>query len=370
LAIVPEKIIQDVLYDGFKYVREKDDIIDVLFSTLSQHDLQQVKEMFRHTEVDIKLGFSQEDIRLPCISIILGREDEIQPYLGNLIGQGALPYDVEAGTVGAFINKDYFFGDSTVNDGQETIGNPRKLLQPGVGVKQRLGSSFSNNYMLHIVAINPLFTLVLYHLSKFIILKYMMTFEENGIYEITLSGSDLAPFEIPIPDLCYDRTLSMAFRTTFDWFEVYDLIKMGVTQTTHDLRVYKQSPCDRISGVRYSENPLYSFGSTSNAVIGTPFTVSAISPDSITVNTETYVIIQGENLDKNMGVSFRDMPWEITQSGSNRGIRELGRDYTEGGNSGHLRLRLIGYNTGVTDVRFVHSDSSQITLEDAFSVTS
>lgn len=379
MSVVAEKVIQEILINTLEEVKRSDTLLDYLFRDLKASDLQELKDAFKNTTISVLIGFPRKEISLPMISILLGSENESQPYIGNFLGQFNKPYDVrgtnlpEEDTPGSFVDSDFWYGNQKLDTGKDAYGTsaPRKLFKVDVDNVTRLGSTFSCNFVIHIVSLDGFYTAALYQIVKFIIESNILTLEGNGIFQIYLSGTDLSPLETGIPDPVFDRTLSIACLNTIDWtFSTRDKLKFGIYQTECHMDVNPKHPCD-ISGTI----PPMEIGigrpdevCTTIPLKEYPLQVTSVTPPVIMHNTTSYLYIGGNNIDKNIAVEFINLPYNESVTGIKSGIKELDRDYVYHSNEQKIRFKIIGYSRGTTDIRFTNPDGESVVIEGALNV--
>jgi len=311
--ILPEYVIKEAIVDGFNEIRRNSGIVDVLFSSLPQHDLELCKDILNSNSIDVQVGYSQKITRLPAVAIVVGEESEFDG--GKLLPRSLS--DIESIIPGA------------VYDWPNCCGWARESL-------------FDISYRLNILSNNSFMTIFLYNLVKYIVIKNVLEFEEEGILDIRLSGNDLSPESFPIPDLSYSRSLNMRLMAFANHIKVMDKI----TRFDVTMSVIIDDVTDDIKLISY------------------PLEVTSVTPSTVSVNTNTDVIIEGSNIDKDVSVEFLDMEYMELLGGSAIGIRELDRNYT-GDNS--LRLTLRGYSTGTTRIKFTNPSCAYVTW-DTFTV--
>ena len=222
MSLIPEIIIQRVLVNGIRELRNNSWKSDQLFRNVPQDFAQQFNELLVSTSVDVTINYPREDSQFPCISILLRNEEESQVLLGDVLGAG---YTEDTGL---FQNSSQFFymsdesSSSSSLKENDIIGEPRRIFDSSEQkYKERRGSGFNSSYMLQIMTDNQDFTLFLYHATRYIILSNLKTFERNGIFEMSLSGTDFLPQPTHQPTFIYMRGLSLGFMYFAEHFAVF-----------------------------------------------------------------------------------------------------------------------------------------------------
>tara|TARA_R110000824_G_scaffold43880_9_gene128075 strand:- start:4050 stop:5414 length:1365 start_codon:yes stop_codon:yes gene_type:complete len=223
MSLIPEIIIQRVLVNGIRELRNNPWKSDQLFRNVPQDFAQKFQHLLVSTSVDVTVNYPREDSQFPCIAILLRGEEENNILLGDLLGGGFTEDD------GLFQNSSQFFftpdepSTSSELDADDLIGEPRKIFDSTENVyKERRGSGFSSSYMLQIMADNQDFTMFLYHAVRFIILSNIGTLERNGMFELRLSGTDFLPQPAHQPSFVFMRGLTMNFMYFAEHFVRFD----------------------------------------------------------------------------------------------------------------------------------------------------
>ena len=211
MSLIPEIVIQRVLVDGIREVRNLSWKSDQLFKSVPQSFAQEFYQLMLNTPIDITLSYPREDSQFPCIAILLRTEEEADVFLGDILATGYDPTDSLIGSEGFF----YSDGEITPTDVYETgfeVGDPRRIFDRKVAsYKEVRGSGFASSYLLQIMTDNQDFTIFLYHLVRYIILSNMTTFIANGIHEVRLSGTDFLPQAAQQPNFIFMRGLNIDF---------------------------------------------------------------------------------------------------------------------------------------------------------------
>jgi len=223
MSLIPEIIIQRVLVNGIRELRNNPWKSDQLFRSVPQDFAQKFQQMLVSTSIDVTVNYPREDSQFPCIAILLRGEEENNILLGDLLG-GGLTEDQ-----GLFQNSSQFFytpdesSTSSELDADDLIGEPRRIFDSTDNVyKERRGSGYVSSYMLQIMADNQDFTLFLYHAVRQIVMSNIKTFERNGIFELRLSGTDFLPQPAHQPSFVFMRGLTLNFTYFAEHFTVFD----------------------------------------------------------------------------------------------------------------------------------------------------
>ena len=220
MSLIPEIIIQRVLVNGIRQVRNVPWQSAQLLKTVPQSFAQEFHELLTKTPVDVTINYPREDSQFPCICILLRAEEESQIMIGDLLSTG---YDDTSGLLGS---GEFFFtgGETSASVDYEPagiIGDPERLFDTkDLTYKESRGSGYASSYLLQIMTDNQNFTIFLYHIVRFIILSNIHTFTANGIHELRLSGTDFLPQAAQQPNFIFMRGINMNFMYFADHFVV------------------------------------------------------------------------------------------------------------------------------------------------------
>lgn len=222
MSVIPEIIIQKILVDGIRDIRNVSWKSDQLFKSIPQNFAQEFYELLTKTPIDVTINYPREDSQFPCVCILLRAEEETHVFLNDLMLSG---YDDTSGLIGM---GDFFFsgGESSPSTSAAyepggVVGDPRRLFDTDKNVyKEVKGSGQSCSYLLQIMTDNQNFTIFLYHLIRYIILSSIHTLSDNGIHELKLSGTDFLPQAAQQPNFVFMRGINMSFMYFADYFLV------------------------------------------------------------------------------------------------------------------------------------------------------
>jgi hypothetical protein len=142
----------------------------------------------------VVLGYPRTSAEFPCVSIVLGSEEETQNAVGDFITQTA--------------------SDSPERDAREYVG-----------------ATFSQSYMIYIYAEHPDVVMYLYQFVKLCLFGAKQTFLESGCTEVSFSGGELSPDEGYLPENMFVRYLQVRAQAqvTIPKLLVVDPRRMRVT---------------------------------------------------------------------------------------------------------------------------------------------
>lgn len=320
MSIIPEILIQRVLINGFRKVKEDPRIIDNLFMNLDQRDLAKAKAFLTKSTIHCLLNFPKEEkLSVPALVIQLQAESESEQFLGDMLGgstnyrypdqeiavdtlggHGAsisdshnLPhryveqfevlgsgasfveYDPEdqmgladavvaqqttdldlyvvSGTGVGQVRRIKFIdwhnntidieGEfSTLLDSTSVIdirdidnplaadGTPSRVYDTDHYV-EKLGVNYEVRYSISVVAGTQWEVLYLYAILKALLISQREYLEAQGLQSLILSGNEFSPKGEYLPDITYERRLTLAFRYTFGFInipETFTKIDFGI----------------------------------------------------------------------------------------------------------------------------------------------
>lgn len=224
--IIPEIIIQRVLVNGIRRVRNIPWKSNQLFKNVPGSFAQQFYELLQNTPIDITVNYPREDSQFPCVAILLNAEEESDIFLGDLLSAGYDSTDSLMGSEGLFYTKgetsssldDTYGLADALGQGQKYEDPPRIFDKAVQTYKERRGSGYSCSYLLQVMTDDQDFTIFLYHLIRFILQAGIPTFTTNGIHQIRFSGTDFLPQAAQQPTFIFMRGINMSFLYFADYY--------------------------------------------------------------------------------------------------------------------------------------------------------
>ena len=222
--IIPEIIIQRVLVNGIRKIRNIPWKSDQLFKSVPQSFAQQFYELVSNTPIDITINYPREDSQFPCIAILLRAEEETDMFLGDLLSAGYDNTDSLFGSEGFFYTKNEGTSTETygltdlLGSGNKFEDTPKIFDKSVQTYKELRGSGQSCSYLLQVMTDDQDFTIFLYHMIRYIILSGIPTFTANGMHQMRLSGTDFLPQASQQPNFIFMRGINMNFLYFADYF--------------------------------------------------------------------------------------------------------------------------------------------------------
>ena len=222
--IIPEIIIQRVLVNGIRRIRNIPWKSDQLFKSVPQSFARQFYELVSKTPIDVTINYPREDSQFPCIAILLRAEEETDMFLGDLLSAGYDNTDSLFGSEGFFYSKGETSKTETygltgmLGDGNVFEDTPKLFDKDVQTYKEIRGSGQSCSYLLQVMTDDQDFTIFLYHMIRYIILAGIPTFTANGMHQMRLSGTDFLPQASQQPNFIFMRGINMNFLYFADYF--------------------------------------------------------------------------------------------------------------------------------------------------------
>jgi len=120
MSVIPEILLQRVIVQGYRKLREDSRLLDALYKNLSQTQLAAVKEFILNSKPHFSINYPRQDMVVPALVLILKNESENVPFLGDsMTTVGGPPPELMYDTLGGH-------GASTSG----LVGLPPKLLGP------------------------------------------------------------------------------------------------------------------------------------------------------------------------------------------------------------------------------------------------
>lgn len=184
-----QRFLFEALKDGVEQFTADLTLFDQLFSevyALSETEIAAIKTFWVNSSDDphrgppkVIHGYAPRDVEIPVYSIVLANEKEALMWLNDDIGQ--------------------------IEDEED----------PNFGADQK-GSIWNHQYDILVYHEHPDVTGYLYEIAKSIILASHEAFVERGLFDISVSGADLAPDPRYIPEHLFARKMSFSCSRLFD----------------------------------------------------------------------------------------------------------------------------------------------------------
>lgn len=209
MSILPEFVLKRVIQEGFKAVRRDMTFIDQIFWTLPSEEVQKFKDLILKQEFNITMQFPKADTVLPCIAIVLGREDETHPVIGDEMAGDIPPPD--------YMSKDGTNESTELGIDSDIIGEPPRLYHED-DLLEQIGAGYTALYSIVVRSTNYYVTAFTYYLMKAILTRNRPLLDSNGLLNMVIGGSDISSDVDLIPDHVFTRSLDLRFVHFFDFY--------------------------------------------------------------------------------------------------------------------------------------------------------
>jgi hypothetical protein len=174
-----QRYLHDLLTVGVQTYQADENLLDDLFDELYElenTEIQAIKTYFQSKGLNVINGYPRRTTEWPAVAIILAGESEAEPYVGNYAG--------------------------IIDDGE---------LQ-GAEIE---GSIWRHHYQLPVATEHPDVTAYLYEMVKSIIFAGLGTLVNQGCFQFTFEGADLAPDSRYMPEQLFVRQLTFGCSREF-----------------------------------------------------------------------------------------------------------------------------------------------------------
>lgn len=135
-----------------------------------------------------------------------------------------------------------------------TDSEPSRSFSPD-DVAFRVGAQYGVAYYLHIMARNPEETIYLFQFLKALFLVNTKELESQGIINLKISGTDLAPRSDYLPNDVFTRIMNLEFTYPFYTIVSPETVKtLSVTLTPYDSRVFEPGETQILAEIDLDED--------------------------------------------------------------------------------------------------------------------
>jgi hypothetical protein len=176
-----QRFLYTAIRNGLDNITADPKILEELFGDvyeLPTTEVDAIKTLFSTTPPDVHHGYPRRDYEFPLYSIIMSAEDEGTHVMGDYVG-----YDDDPAS-------------------------------PNYRADQ-MGSFWNHSYQVHCYAEHPDVTAYIYEVAKNILLGGESYFSSKGLFDIHVSGMDLAPDPRYIPEHLFVRQLGFKCQREF-----------------------------------------------------------------------------------------------------------------------------------------------------------
>jgi hypothetical protein len=174
-AVMPERVVQEVLKAGFLAIQNDLTLLDDLFYKLPQAALDSIKEYYGSHQVTVRQNFPRDDLTWPIVAVVSGGDNE----------------DVQSDYLGGFEGADF---ELSMTGRSQVLGH---ALRSDLQVICMSGKDANA-------------ALWLYYLAKAILMIAALTLESQGLQNVTFTGRDIQLRDDLTPEMTYARVLGVS----------------------------------------------------------------------------------------------------------------------------------------------------------------
>lgn len=83
MAVIPEILLQRVIVNGYRALRQDPRLLDSLFKNMTQVQQQAIKKFILEVPVSFSVNYPRNDPKVPALVLVLKNESENVPFLGD-----------------------------------------------------------------------------------------------------------------------------------------------------------------------------------------------------------------------------------------------------------------------------------------------
>jgi hypothetical protein len=179
-AMLPERVLQDLLAVGFARVKKTPEILTDLFFKLPSDELSSLQSYFADHEFPVRLNFPQDAITFPLVTVVSNADSE----------------NVQADLLGDYLTSGY---DAAAVEVQQVIGH----------------AVHSDFQILCLTGKDSNAALWLYYVVKAILTLNIQTLNAQGLHNIVMQGRDVSLRQDLLPAMTFARMLTVTCDTYF-----------------------------------------------------------------------------------------------------------------------------------------------------------
>ncbi len=171
-----ERYIVAVIRNAVKWFQDNPTAWSRIIGNIEEAELGRFTTYFEKRPPSVRLGYARANDPMPQINVILDSEKGTVDFVGDLAG---------------------------------VVGNFRELVNQGGVINTNIKSQ---SVSIHVHADHPEITLFLYHMVHSSILSSLGFFAKMNLFNFSfISGSEVLPQELYLPETIYSRVLTYSF---------------------------------------------------------------------------------------------------------------------------------------------------------------
>jgi len=209
-----QRFLYTALKTGLEAFKTDPNYVDDLFKdlySLGDTEVAAIHTLFREKTINIYHSYARSDAEFPCFSIVLADEGEAQSVLGDIAGQITDPDD-----------PDY--------------------------PADEFSSIWQHKYLVLVYSEHPDVTQYMYEAAKSIFIAALGPLADEGLFEVSLSGGEVAPDPRYIPEHLFVRQLTFSCQREFQRTDFVS--KLGKAFKVAGIHVDKSGSPSDVGGVK------------------------------------------------------------------------------------------------------------------------
>ncbi len=220
--MIPDLALQTTIADGLRALKRAPGRVDDLFGNLPPTIRQQVADFLIRTPIHLSHGFPFETPKLPHVILLLRREEDAGPLLGQAIDGGPLAEeelllrDDDVGRMRPPVRPDPGPGDTLLVE--RTRAFPDETVPLAFGehdLVETTGRIERLHYDAEVRTQDYFATAFLHRALKAILIGSTEQLEAWGIHDLVLGGLDLEHTGQEYPHPVFSRALTLSFQYVF-----------------------------------------------------------------------------------------------------------------------------------------------------------
>jgi len=267
--ILPEVLFEYVIKDGLKSAREDRTYVQQLFKNSPKNLVDEFYDALQAHKIIFTMEFPQEQLEVPIIWLNLISEDEEEAFLGEMMGFGhggdgvtltdGYTYPYVGKPASMFFDSSQGTSEPTVPGGADPYpgeafaasggvlptdvanpvarpihGEPSRIFDVApnafgrVPLYEQIGQGYRAAYALTIMGPGSTYVLFLYALVKSILNRHRPFLEQNGVFNLSMSGTDFMGDPEMLPMHVYARAVELSFLYFFGDIQTIDDAAKGI----------------------------------------------------------------------------------------------------------------------------------------------
>lgn len=258
MFVVADEVLSTLINNALQSLKSDQTVLDRVFMNARDSVRAELKNYIAQNSIQVTRGYPQDPTRLPAYVIVLGSEREETEAFGSFLGDEddyteitTYTETVKIQTSGTFTGFtvthrpiqnivqilyggiDQTAGGSIIDaqHGTVSFGTPDMNSKTATVQYQAIttsmelyGTLMNSQYRIESWSNNGDLTVLMYHLLKWIVLSNRDALYTNGLFRVTIGGTDFEPVQLPTPLNIYRRALTIDMSSEARWEQKYNFI--------------------------------------------------------------------------------------------------------------------------------------------------